>query len=141
MPAVFEYQHTVTIDEIDPQGHVNNLEYLRWMQEAAIKHSAAQGWPADRYREIGAGWVVRSHSIEYLRPAFAGDRVVVVTWVANFRKIQSLRKYKVVRISDGSLLAVASTNWAFVGLAHRVPRRVPTELSSAFVVVAAEDEP
>lgn len=141
LPAVFEYQHVVTESEIDPQGHVNNLEYLRWMQEAAIRHSAAQGWPTERYLEIGAGWVVRSHSIEYLQPAFAGEHVVVRTWVSNFRKIQSLRKYKVIREGDDSLLAVAATNWAFVGLEHRVPRRVPPELSSSFVVVAAEDEP
>lgn len=141
MPAIFEFQHVVSENEIDPQGHVNNLEYLRWMQEAAIMHSTAQGWPPDRYREIEAGWVVRSHSIEYFRPAFAGEQIVVQTWVSNFRKIQSLRRYKITRVDDGATLAVAATNWAFVGLKHRVPRRVPPDLSNAFIVVAPDDEP
>jgi acyl-CoA thioester hydrolase len=40
------------------------------MQDIAIEHSAAAGWPMARYVELGAGWVVRSHFIEYLRPAF-----------------------------------------------------------------------
>lgn len=51
MPAVFRWSHLVTQDEIDEQKHVNNLEYLRWTQTAAVAHSAAQGWTADRYHE------------------------------------------------------------------------------------------
>jgi len=139
MPAVFDFPHTIGDNEIDAQGHVSNLEYLRWMQMAAVAHSAAQGWPAERYQQIGAGWVVRSHQIEYLRPAFAGEQIIVRTWVSDFRKITSLRKYRILRIRDDELLAVAQTNWAFIGLEQRVPRRVPSELVSSFVVVPDED--
>lgn len=140
MPAIYEYSRDVCEDDIDGQDHVNNLVYLKWMQDAAIAHSSAQGWPPKRYQEIGAGWVVRSHSITYLQPAFLGDRITVKTWVANFKKIQSLRKYKIVR-DDDVVLAVAETNWAFVGREHHVPRRVPPELANAFELVADEDEP
>ena len=59
---------------LDANGHVNNQEYLRWMEEAAIEHSAAQGWPLERYLSCGLSWYVRSHLIEYLRPALLGDR-------------------------------------------------------------------
>ncbi|MCA9249145.1 MAG: acyl-CoA thioesterase [Planctomycetales bacterium] len=141
MPAVFEHCLTVPSGAIDGQGHVNNLEYLRWMQDAAVAHSAAQGWPTARYREIGAGWVVRSHKIEYRLPAFAGDRIVLLTWVANFHKIRSLRKYKITRPADGAILAIAETEWAFIGLEHHVPRRVPEELRAAFAIVADEEAP
>jgi acyl-CoA thioester hydrolase len=141
MPAIFKHALTVLPEAIDGQGHVNNLEYVRWMQDAAVAHSAAQGWPPERYLEIGAGWVVRSHWIEYLQPAFAGDDVTVLTWVADFRKVRSLRKYKIVRARDDAILARAETEWAFVGLADRAPRRVPRELVEAFEIVSAEDAP
>jgi len=141
MPAVFDYSHTVDDAEIDGQGHVNNLAYLKWMQDAAIAHSSVQGWPAERYFEIGAGWVVRSHHIDYLQPAFAGQQIVVRTWVSSFKKIQSLRKYKIIRSPDEDLLAVAETNWVFVGLEHQVPRRVPEELKGSFELVPTESEP
>jgi acyl-CoA thioester hydrolase len=141
MPNVYAHALTVSPDAIDGQGHVNNLEYLRWMQDAAVAHSTAQGWPPNRYLEIGAGWVVRSHWIEYLQPAFAGDVVTVFTWVADFRKIRSLRMYKFVRTGDDAVLARAETDWAFIGLEQRVPRRVPPELIQAFVIVPASDEP
>jgi acyl-CoA thioester hydrolase len=141
MPAIFEYKLTVPPSAIDGQGHVNNLEYVRWMQEAAVAHSAAQGWPGERYRKLGAGWVVRAHKIEYLQAAFAGDEVTVYTWVSDFRKIRSLRKYKIVRTTDRQVLAVAETDWAFIGLEQRVPRRIPPELSAAFEIVPEENEP
>jgi acyl-CoA thioester hydrolase len=141
VPAIYEYTLTVGKDAIDGQGHVNNLEHLRWMQEAAVAHSAAQGWPSSRYHQIGAGWVVRSHTIEYLQPIFAGDQIVVYTWVADFRKVRSLRKYKIIRRSDQRVMAVAQTDWTFIGLEHRVPRRIPPELAGAFELVAADREP
>ena len=141
MPAVFEHRLTVPAEAIDGQGHVNNLEYVRWMQQAAVAHSNAQGWTPERYRQIGSGWVVRSHGIEYLRPAFAGDRIVVYTWVADFRKVRSRRKYKIVRLEDRATLAVAQTEFAFFGFEHRVARRIPPEVAAAFVVVPPDQEP
>jgi len=138
MPAVYWYHHTVDVREIDGQGHVNNLAYLKWMQDAAIEHSSAQGWTSARYRAMGAGWVVRSHFIEYLQPAFEGDAIVVQTWVAHFKKITSLRKYSIRRVADDTTLARAQTDWAFISLTKRVPRRIPRELSDAFQVVPDE---
>jgi len=39
-----------------------------------------QGWTTAQHLESGSGWVVRAHQIEYLQPAFAGDRITVRTW-------------------------------------------------------------
>ncbi len=77
MSDMYEYFHTVADDEIDEQGHANNVVYVAWMQAAALAHSAALGWTAERYQRLGCGWVARSHTIEYLRPAFAGEEIVV----------------------------------------------------------------
>lgn len=138
MPAVFRWDHLVTQGEIDEQNHVNNLEYLRWTQTAAVEHSAAQGWTTSRYREEGSAWVVRSHSIEYLAAAFAGDSIEVLTWVASFRKVTSLRRFRIIRPSDGVLLAKAETDWAYIGSEHNVPRRIPQSLIESFDIVEGE---
>ena len=135
MPAIFEYRHQVTADEIDGVGHVNNIEYLRWMQQAAVAHSTAQGWSSKAYHELGQGWVVRSHFIEYLVPAFSGDEIVVRTWVADMKRVTSMRRYELLRMADGKQLATASTNWAFVTFATLQPCRVPAEVLQAFELV------
>jgi acyl-CoA thioester hydrolase len=138
MPAVFEYQHRVTEDELDAViRHVNNLMYLKWMQTAAVAHSAAQGWTADRYRELGAGWVVRTHQIEYLQPAFADEEILIRTWVANLKKVTSLRRFQIFRNTPDkpTLLANAATDWAFIHFASHMPKRIPEEVATAFEIV------
>ena len=135
MPRVFQYCHTVSQDEIDPLGHANNVAYVEWLQAAAMAHSAAQGWPGERYRRLGTGWVVRSHTIEYLRPARAGDEIIVKTWVATMRKATSLRRYHVLRAADEQLLATAETRWACVDYSTGQPVRIPREIAGAFELV------
>ena len=103
-------------------------------------HSTAQGWPPERYHQAGAGWVVRTHQIEYLQPAWEDDRVLIRTWVADFQKLTSRRRYRILRPGDKQLtvLATAETNWVYIGFERRLPRRIPDELSGAFDVVEAE---
>lgn len=113
-------------------GHVNNLAYLQWMLSAAVAHSAACGWTTKRYLESGAGWVVRSHKIEYRSPALANEAILVRTWIVDFKKVTSRRRYDIVRPADEMLLATAETVWAFIGFEHRVPRRIPPEVIQAF---------
>jgi acyl-CoA thioester hydrolase len=140
VPRIYVRDLTVTRDAIDANGHVNNLEYLRWMQDIAVEHSAARGWPLGRYRATGTAWVVRSHSIEYLRPAFEGDRLSLLTWVADLRPRSSLRRYRVWRGSDRQTLAQAETLWVFVDAASGRARAIPEELRSSFEVVPEPDE-
>jgi acyl-CoA thioester hydrolase len=137
---IYSKHFAVPAEAIDANGHVSNLAYVAWMQEIAIEHSAMAGWPVERYREIGAGWVVRSHFIEYLRPAFAGDLLSVHTWVPRFDQRATPRRYLFVRDRDRLVLARADTRWVFVDLATGRRRRLPQELIGAFEVVPEEAE-
>ena len=131
-PSIHSKRFEVPDDAIDQQGHVSNLAFVAWMQDVAIEHSAAAGWPMDRYLAIGAGWVVRSHFIEYLRPAFAGDRLAVHTWVPRFDQRLTPRRYLFVREPVGQLVAEAETRWVFVDLKTGRRRPLPPELLNAF---------
>jgi acyl-CoA thioester hydrolase len=130
----FDYPHTVADDEIDEQGHANNVVYVAWMQAAAVAHSAALGWTAERYQQLGMGWVARSHTIEYLRPALAGDEIIVQTHVADMKKVTSTRIYRIIRPADGELLAKAETHWAFINYATGKPTRIPAEIAHAYPI-------
>jgi len=133
MSAYFDYPHTVTEQDIDDLDHAGNYHYIKWMQHAAIAHSTANGWSPEKYNELGAGWVVRSHKITYLKPAFEGDRVIIKTWVSNMRSATSLRKYEILNEAGGTL-AKAETDWAFVNYEKQRPIRIPVEVSSCFVL-------
>jgi acyl-CoA thioester hydrolase len=136
-PGVFGQTFPVPEDAIDELGHVSNLKYLAWMQEIAIRHSAECGWPVERYIESGAVWVVRSHFITYIQPAFAGQMITLQTWVSGFRQRSSSRKYLVYRSDDAQVLAEAETVWVFVDRKTGRPQRIPDELRNAFPVLSA----
>jgi acyl-CoA thioester hydrolase len=129
---IFSKRFPIPPDAIDVQGHVGNLAYVGWMQDIAIEHSEVVGWPMSRYLELGAGWVVRSHFIEYLRPAFADEVVGAHTWVPRFDQRSTPRRYLFVRDSDRAVLARAETAWVFVDLTTGRRRPIPPELLAAF---------
>ena len=152
MHSVFEYPVIVSEADIDVLGHVNNVVYVQWMQNAAYAHSAALGWTLQRYMELGAGWVARLHQIEYLQPAFVGQEVIVKTWIADMKKVTSTRQYRMIRMDRPSaddqgivdpkapaqetVLAVAHTTWAFIDFKRRTPKRIPAEMAADFPLIS-----
>ena len=124
----------------DENRHVNNIEYVRMLQESAIAHTRQNGWTPEELHAHGWTWVVRSHFIEYLQPCRSGEEIALHTWVANFRRIRSLRKYRFVRVADGAVLADAQTEWAFLDLRTGRPVAIPPEVLAAYVVIPPDEE-
>lgn len=143
--------------EMDALGHVNNAVYLHYLEQAAIEHAAAAGYPDERTRELGGYWLVRKHEIEYLRPAAAGDVLQVVTWAVEFKGARAFRDYAIYRLGgesdglgglpadgflaldevpDGEPLVRARTLWVWADRATGRPRRIPPELHPAFLGAA-----
>jgi acyl-CoA thioester hydrolase len=82
----------------------------------------------ERYLGTGAAWVVRSHFIEYLRPAFAGDEIVIFTWAASLALREASRRHLFRHADDHRVLARAETKWVYVDLKSGRPKRIPEEL-------------
>jgi hypothetical protein len=59
-----------TASALVENGHVNNVQFVQWMQDAAVRHYESLGGIL-LTQALETTWVVRSHNIEYLRPAFA----------------------------------------------------------------------
>jgi acyl-CoA thioester hydrolase len=75
-PLPFELTIGVEPGDIDELGHVNNIAYLRWVQEVAAAHWKAIASVED---QTSFRWVVVRHEIEYKHPAYLGDRVIAKT--------------------------------------------------------------
>ncbi len=138
MLEIFEWPHVVAAGEIDALGHANNEVYLRWMNQAAVAHSAALGWPTEKYLQLGQGWVVRRHEIDYLRPAVLNLELVVRTWVKTFERASSWRCYAIMERQNGVLLARAQTLWVWVNYETGRIHRIPSQVIVSFPVVAED---
>ena len=132
--AVFRHEFMVDARAIDENGHVNNVVYVQWMQDVAVEHATLNGGTAIM-EALKATWVARSHHIEYLRPAFAGDAIVAETWVATLKRVKSERRYRFLRATDNQLLARGRTEWVFIDSSTGKPRSIPPELTARFTIV------
>ncbi len=74
----------VTAAHLDELQHVNNVQYLQWVQDIAGAHW--QSLIAGKTEAFGL-WVVRSHHIEYKRQAKLGDSLRVAHTGRNHRRL------------------------------------------------------
>jgi acyl-CoA thioester hydrolase len=137
MDSIYTYFFTIPEDVIDENGHVNNVHFVQWMQDVAVRHYEAMGG-IEVTRSLGATWVVRSHQVEYFLPAFAGDEIELRTWVVNIRRVRSLRRYEFIRKQDGRTLVKGETDWVFVDVKSGMPLAIPHAVQSLFSLVPDE---
>ena len=121
------YTHSIRVDAacIDENRHANNVVYLQWMNEASLLHFETIGGPA-LMSESGVTWVARAHQIEYLRPVYQDDELLLKTWVSTVEKVKSRRCYEF--LVEGSLVARGETEWVCVDIRSGRPRKIPGEV-------------
>lgn len=130
-PSIYSYTFIVPQNVIDEYGHVNNVAYVQWMQDVAIRHGEAAGY---NYPE-NAGWFAREHRIQYLLPAFLGEEIEARTWVTEYKRVRLHRNYEFTRTSDGKVIARGETDWVFVDITTGRPMSIPKEIQIMFPAV------
>jgi acyl-CoA thioester hydrolase len=125
------HQHPIQVlpSDLDRLGHVNNVVYLRYAQDAAVSH-----WRAAVPAEVRDGlvWVVRRHEIDYLRPALENDALVAHTWIGQVSGATLERFIEIHRPGDGELLIRVRSVWVALDPATMRPRRVSNVIRGYF---------
>ncbi|HEX2620957.1 MAG TPA: thioesterase family protein [Phototrophicaceae bacterium] len=116
--------------ECDAHGWLRPATLLGYMQEAAFDASEAVGWGAARYEATGYQWFAYETQLELLKFARYGDVIDIKTWVADFRRVRSLRQYELYR--NGELIAHAGTDWVFINAKTQYPSAIPPEVVEAY---------
>lgn len=124
------HSHSIAIqpDEIDFMGHVNNADYLRWVQDAVTAH-----WKRFAPVEAVAGhlWVALRHEITYRKPAFLHD--VVMADVV-LERVQGARAFYSTIIRRGEeVLAEVQSSWCCIDANTMRPTRLARDLVDRFL--------
>jgi acyl-CoA thioester hydrolase len=116
--------------DMDSLGHVNNVVYVDYLQEARVDmlrvHAPAQGG-----EELAEGVVVVRHEVEFVRPlVFRPEPVRVESWVTQVRAATFTMAYEVLdELPDGDrrvYLRASSVLTPYVFSQER-PRRITAE--------------
>jgi acyl-CoA thioester hydrolase len=127
---VFEQAIVASDSDIDELGHVNNAVWVQWIQQVALAHwyGVAAAEHQDDYI-----WVVVRHEIDYLRAAFAGDRIIARTWVGEAPKGARFDRHMEFVGEDGKVRVRAKTQWAIIDKDSGRPIRVPPDVIAPFL--------
>jgi acyl-CoA thioester hydrolase len=126
---IFEYPIMVQSVDIDEQGHVNNISYLKWVQEVAIAHwnSVATTQMNDLYM-----WVVSRHEIDYLKQAFIDTKLIAKTWVVEPEGAKSFRYVDICDAATGTIIAKIKTTWYLLDHKTKRPKRIEADIVNLF---------
>jgi acyl-CoA thioester hydrolase len=128
----FELPLVIRPDDIDELGHVNNVVYLRWVQDVAIAHWSSAATPE---QQAAVAWVALRHEIDYKLAARLGDDIVARTWVGIADSHRFERHTEIVRVADNKVLARARTLWCPISRASGKITRVSNEIRARFSVI------
>jgi len=123
----------VDAEDIDGLGHVNNIVYLRWVQDVAKAHWFSAAPPEE---QIGLVWMVVRHEIDYSSPAVLNDEIILRTWIGAAAGLRFDRHTEILRAGDRKLLAKARTIWVPIDATSGRPKRVSEQVRKMISVDA-----
>ncbi|MED7930859.1 thioesterase family protein [Nonomuraea sp. LP-02] len=128
-PRRHVYLRAVRFGDVDSQGHVNNVRFLDYLEDARFGMFAID--PHNAGEEPFGGLVVTRHEIDYRRPlGFRPQPVRVETWVEEVRAVRFRLRYEIV--DDDELYVTATSVIAAYDVERAAPRRL-TEAELAYL--------
>jgi len=126
---VFRLDFQPTASDIDENGHVNNVVYLRWAQDLGVAHWQSRA-PAEA--QAGWAWVALRHEIDYRRALMPGERALGRTWVSDTAEGPRFNRFIRIDAADGAMCAQVVTTWVLIEQATGRPKRVPPWMLEMF---------
>jgi len=116
-------------EDIDQLGHVNNVVYLKWVQEAAAAHWNFIATPEMKKDHV---WVVSRHEIDYLRSCFLESKLFATTWVGEIDGAKSERYVEIKDTETNKVIAKVKTVWTLLDAANKRPKRITEDFINLF---------
>ncbi|MDI2127337.1 acyl-CoA thioesterase [Yinghuangia seranimata] len=115
------YHATLRWSDMDAYQHINNVQYLRLLEEARVDMMFTLG-QREGAKTLSEGVVIARHEIDYVRPmVWRPEPVRIETWVS---KIGAARFTLGYEILDETVYARASSVLVPYSLDEQRPRRL-----------------
>lgn len=106
MNLMYEKQIQVTEEHIDQNNHVNNVQYVHWVEEVAAEH-----WDLLKQKTEYANdaWMLLDHHIRYKKQVYLHDTITVRTYPMSPEGAKQPRKVEFY--CNDELVVDSSTLW------------------------------
>ncbi|WP_307268478.1 thioesterase family protein [Chryseobacterium sp. W4I1] len=122
MNLTYQKQIQVTEAHIDQNNHVNNVQYVHWVEEMATEHWELVKEKTDYPDDI---WMLVDHHIQYKKQVYLGDIITVKTYPKAPEGIKQPRKVEFY--CNDKLVVDSSTLWVLVDLKTQKIKRLDSD--------------
>jgi acyl-CoA thioester hydrolase len=128
-PEIYEKTITVNASDLDDLKHVNNVQYVQWIQDIAKEH-----WENRVSEEIlnTCFWVVIRHEIDYKQQAFLDDELIIQTFVGDQTHVTSQRFVNILNKQTKKVLVKAKSTWCLMDYKTKKPVKISEEMLRVF---------
>jgi YbgC/YbaW family acyl-CoA thioester hydrolase len=120
----FQMQRQVEWMDLDVYGHVNNVIYVNYAEEAAAQDFASRGWSPAKLAEANLTLAIRRVHIQYLSIASWGETLNISTHILDVKDTGSSRFVSMTR-AQGSPVAECIIDWELVDRRSGEARPLP----------------
>lgn len=131
-PLLKELTHSYSIDirvaagDIDGFGHVNNANYIQWLDQVHWSHLSYLGISASDIFEENCGFVVRHTDVTYLAPLTENELVKIGTAITEFdERFRLTRSFQLLRLRDNVTVLRGKITYVAVNITRGTPKRIP----------------
>ena len=102
--------------ELDSFGHVNNANYLRYIEHARIKALGKSGLTLDYFKQRNMIFVVKEIMAHFYFPAGMNELLEIETYLIEYKRITGKFKQVIKKQIDGAIVFSADVHWGIVNL-------------------------
>jgi len=112
--------------ECDSYGHVNNANYLNYLEYGRMEYLHAIGFDYNGLVKAGFYLYVTHIDIYYKASAFLDDKLFIEVAPTVLKTVQGTFHQKIYK-EDGTVCAEADVSWASVNSTNGRPSKIPAE--------------
>ena len=100
--------------QIDFVGHVNNIVYIQWLENARIKLIEAMGLTITQMAEVDEILpIITETDIKYKKPFFLHNKVSIEVWVSEMFNVSANFKFRFLN-ENGEVCSIAQQKVLFI---------------------------
>ena len=135
MSAKFETEIIVRPSEIDINRHVHQSVYLDYVLFARYDQMRrCYKMPMEEFFKRGYSWATKSTYLEFKKPIFLGETVIVRTWLEEIRKKSVKIGFQIIKKQSEEIAAEGKSVYVLINLQSGKPELIPEDIRKKYSI-------
>ena len=135
MKTKFDTEIIVRPSDIDINRHVHQSVYLDYVLFARYDQmKRCYKVPMEKFFKMGYSWATKSTYIEFQKPVFLGETVIVRTWIEEIRKKSVKARFQSLKKQDEDIAAEGYAVYVLVNALSGKPEIIPEEIIKKYSI-------